>query len=105
MKPITHRKLEDPGVKDLPLFTEVITGKDNLATYKTWAASYEFQRPFSLPPKAPKARLENLRKAFAATLRDREFLAEAKKMKLYIKPVSGKEIEGCLKEIYSMSDR
>ena len=102
---ITHRKLEDPEVKDLPLFTEVIKGKDNLATYKTWAASYEFQRPFSLPPKAPKERLATLRKAFAETLKDSEFLAEAKKTKLYIKPVSGEEIEGYVKEIYSMSDK
>jgi tripartite-type tricarboxylate transporter receptor subunit TctC len=102
---ITHRKVEDPEVKDLPLFTEVIKGQDNVATYKTWAASYEFQRPFSLPPNAPPERLQTLRKAFAATLRDREFLAEAKKTKLYIKPVSGEEIEGYVKEIYSMSDK
>jgi tripartite-type tricarboxylate transporter receptor subunit TctC len=102
---ITHKKLEDPEVKDLPLFTEVIKGETNLATYKSWAASYEFQRPFSLPPNAPKERLETLRKAFAATLRDPEFLAEAKKTKLYIKPVPGEAIEGYVKEIYSMSDK
>jgi tripartite-type tricarboxylate transporter receptor subunit TctC len=102
---ITHKKLEDPEVKDLPLFTEVIKGEVNLATYKSWAASYEFQRPFSLPPNAPKERLETLRKAFAATLRDSEFLAEAKKTKLDIEPVAGKEIEGYVKQIYSMSDK
>jgi hypothetical protein len=102
---ITHKKLEDSEVKDLPLFTEVIKGEDNLATYKTWAASYEFQRPFSLPPNAPKERLETLRKAFAATLRDSAFLAEAKKTKLDIEPVPGEEIEGHVKQIYSMSDK
>jgi tripartite-type tricarboxylate transporter receptor subunit TctC len=102
---ITHKKLEDPEVKDLPLFTQVIKGEDNIATYKTWAASYEFQRPFSLPPNAPKERLQILRKAFAATLRDPEFLAEAKKMKLYIEPVTGEAIEGHVKQIYSMSDK
>ena len=102
---ITHKKLEDPEVKDLPLFTEVIKGETNLATYKSWAASYEFQRPFSLPPNAPKDRLQILRKAFAETLRDREFLAEAKKTKLYIKPVPGEEIEGYVKQIYSMPDK
>ena len=102
---ITHKKLEDPEVMDLPLFTEVIKGEDNIATYKSWAASYEFQRPFSLPPNAPKERLQVLRKAFASTLRDREFLAEAKKMKLYIHPVSGEDIEGHVKQIYSMSDK
>jgi tripartite-type tricarboxylate transporter receptor subunit TctC len=102
---ITHKRLEDPEVKDLPLFTEVIKGEDNLATYKTWAASYEFQRPFSLPPNTPKERLQTLRKAFAATLRDSEFLAEAKKSKLDIEPVSGEEIEAYLKQIYSMSEK
>ena len=102
---ITHKKVEDPEVKDLPLFTEVIKGEDNLATYKTWAASYEFQRPFSVPPNTPKERLATLRKAFAATLRDSAFLAEAKKTRLDIEPVSGEEIDGYVKQIYSMSDK
>jgi tripartite-type tricarboxylate transporter receptor subunit TctC len=102
---LIHKKVEDPEVKDLPLFTEIIKGEDNLATYKTWAASYEFQRPFSLPPGAPKERLETLRKAFAATLRDPGFLAEAKKTRLDIEPVTGEEIDGYVKQIYSMSDK
>jgi hypothetical protein len=102
---LIHKRVEDPEVKDLPLFTEVIKGEDNLATYKTWAASYEFQRPFSLPPGAPKERIETLRKAFLATLRDPGFLAEAKKTRLDIEPVSGDEIDGYVKQIYSMSDK
>jgi len=102
---ITHKKLEDPEVKDLPLFTDVIKGDTNLATYATWAASYEFQRPFSLPPNAPKERLQILRKAFAATLRDAAFLAEAKKTRLDVEAVSGEEIDGYVKQIYSMPDK
>jgi len=102
---ITHKKLEDPEVKDLPLFTDIIKGEDSLATYRTWAASYEFQRPFSVPPNTPKERLETLRKAFAETLRDSVFVAEAKKTRLDIEPVSGEEIEGYVQQIYSMSDK
>ena len=102
---ITHKRIEDPEVNHLPLFTDVIKGKDNLATYKTWAASYEFQRPFSVPPGTPKDRLELLRKAYAETLRDPELLAEAKKLKLDIDPVSGEDIDGYVNEIYSMSDK
>jgi tripartite-type tricarboxylate transporter receptor subunit TctC len=102
---IINKRIEDPEVKDLPLFTDVIKGEDNLATYRSWAASYEFQRPLSFPPNTPKERLETLRKALAATLRDPEFLAEAKKTKLDVDPVSGEEIEGYVKEIYSMSDK
>jgi tripartite-type tricarboxylate transporter receptor subunit TctC len=102
---IAHKRLEDPEVKDLPLFKEVIKGEDNLATYNTWAASYEFQRPFSVPPGTPRERLQILRKAFAAALRDPEFLAEAKKTKLDIEPVSGEDIEVYVKQIYSMSKK
>jgi len=102
---ITHKRIQDPEVKDLPLFTDVIKGETNLATYKTWAASYEFQRPWSLPPDTPRERLETLRKAFAATLRDPEFLAEAKKAKLDIEPVAGEDIEGYVKLIYSMPEK
>jgi tripartite-type tricarboxylate transporter receptor subunit TctC len=102
---IISKKLEDPEVKDLPLFTDVIKGEDNLATYNTWSASYEFQRPLSFPPSTPKARLETLRKAFAATMRDPEFLAEAKKTKLDVDPVAGEEIDSYVKQIYSMSDK
>jgi hypothetical protein len=98
---ITHKRLEDPEVKDLPLFKDVIKGEVNLATYNTWAASYEFQRPFSLPPGAPAERLET----FSATLRDAEFLAEAKKTRLDIELVPGEEIDGHVKQIYSMSDQ
>ena len=98
---ITHRRLKDPEIKDLPLFSEVITGKEKLATYETWAASYEFQRPFSVPPGTPSERLKILRGAFAATLKDPELLAEAKKARLGIEPVSGKEIEGYVKKILS----
>ena len=43
--------------------------------------------------------------AYAETLRDPELLAEAKKMKLDIDPVSGEDIDGYVKEIYSMSDK
>lgn len=100
---LIHKKLADPEVSGLPLFTEVITGEDNLATYNTWAASYEFQRPFSLPPGAPADRLATLRKAFATTLRDSEFLADARKTKLFIEPVTGEEVDKYVKQIYSMS--
>lgn len=46
--------------------------------------------------------MQTLRNAFAATLRDAEFLAEAKKTRLDIEPVSGEEIDGHIKEIFSM---
>ncbi len=88
-----------PEVRDLPQATNVIKGKDNLATFNAWMATYQFQRPVSLPPGTPKSRLNILRKAYAAVMKDPQFLAEAKKSKLIINYVSGPEIEKYINQI------
>ncbi len=46
-----------------------------------------------LPPNTPKERVRLLRKAFDDTMKDAEFLAEADKAKIDIKPVNGEELE------------
>jgi len=48
----------------------------------------------------PKDRVEVLRKAFMETMGDKEFLAEAGKANLEIRPVSGAEVEKLVAEIY-----
>ena len=100
---LIHRREPDAEVKDLPLIPEVIKGGDNISAYQTWVGSYEFQRPFSVPPGTPKERLQILRKAFAATMKDPEFIAEAKKAKLEISYVSGEEIDGYVNKIMSIT--
>ena len=90
---LIHGTLDDPQVKDLPQILNVIKGQSNLATFKAWASTYDFQRPLSLPPGTPKARLATLRKAYRATMNDPAFLADAKKSKLIISYVSGEDID------------
>jgi hypothetical protein len=98
-------KDNSPEVRDLPQATSVIKGADNLSTFKAWMASYEFQRPLSLPPGTPKNRLNILRKAYAAVMKDPQFLAEAKKSKLIINYVSGPEIEQHVGSIMNISPK
>jgi tripartite-type tricarboxylate transporter receptor subunit TctC len=50
-------------------------------------------RTYTLPPGTPKDRVQILRKAFEATLKDPEFVADAKKARLNIDPVAPDEIE------------
>jgi tripartite-type tricarboxylate transporter receptor subunit TctC len=98
---IIHRRWDEPPVRDLPLIPQLIKGEER-ATYKAWAAHLEFFRPFTLPPKTPEDRLMLLRKAFKATLEDREFLAEAKKSQLDIDYVSAEEVERHIEETLAM---
>ena len=51
-------------------------------------------RPYSVPPGTPKDRIMMLRRAFDASMKDPELLAEAKKARFAINAVSGEEVEG-----------
>ena len=102
---LIHRRQPDPEVKDLPLIPEIIKGEDKLSAYRTWVGSYEFQRPFTVPPGTPKERLQILRKGFADTMKDPAFIAEAEKSKLETTYVSGEEIDKYVAQIYSITPR
>jgi tripartite-type tricarboxylate transporter receptor subunit TctC len=102
---LIHNREPDPEVKDLPLIPDVIKGADNLAAYRTWSGTYEFQRPFSVPPGTPKERLQLLRKAFADTMKDKEFIAEAEKSKFEATYVSGEEIDKYVKQVLAITPK
>jgi tripartite-type tricarboxylate transporter receptor subunit TctC len=59
-------------------------------------------RPFLAPPNLPPERAQALQQAFSDTMKDSEFLAEAKKLKLEINPVSGTDVEKVLQEAYQV---
>ena len=48
---------------------------------------------YSLPPGTPRERVQLLRRAFQDTMKDAEFLAEAKKANLDVDPAAGEELE------------
>jgi tripartite-type tricarboxylate transporter receptor subunit TctC len=102
---LIHSREPDPEVKDLPLISEILKGEDNLSAYRTWSGTYEFQRPFSLPPGTPKDRLQILRKAFADTMKDPEFVAEAEKAKLETTYVSGEEVDKYVNQVLAISPK
>lgn len=59
--------------------------------------------PYVLPPGTPKEQVQILRKAFMDTMKDAEFLAEAKKAKLDIDPMTGEELERTVSGFFKLS--
>lgn len=59
-------------------------------------------RAYALPPGTPKDRVAIMRNAFNATMKDPEFLAEMKKSKLEINPLSGAEVDATVKKLFQM---
>jgi hypothetical protein len=64
--------------------------------------SSAFARPFAAPPGTPKDRVDALRRALMATLKDPEFLAEAQKAKLSIDPVTGEELHKLVADVFTL---
>jgi tripartite-type tricarboxylate transporter receptor subunit TctC len=60
-------------------------------------------RPYFLPPGTPKERVQILRKAYVETMKDPEFVAEAKKAKLDLNPDDGAGLERNVKEIFDLA--
>jgi tripartite-type tricarboxylate transporter receptor subunit TctC len=59
-------------------------------------------RPYFLPPGTPKERVQIIRKAYMDTMKDPEFLADAKKAKLDINPDDGAGLERNVREIFDL---
>lgn len=60
-------------------------------------------RVYVTTPKTPKDRLDILRKAFANTLKDPEFLVEAKKGGLEVNPLDGDEVRKIVDSLYNLN--
>jgi hypothetical protein len=100
---VIEGKWEAPEVKDLPQFTDVIKGKENLEAFTAWLNAYKYFQPLSVPPGTPEARVEILRKALNETLEDPAFKADAQKSNLIVASLSGEEIEKLVKQTLSIS--
>jgi tripartite-type tricarboxylate transporter receptor subunit TctC len=60
----------------------------------------EMGRPFAAPAGVPADRLAALRRAFGATLKDSDFLAEAHKLQLEVEPLNADQIDKLLAQAY-----
>jgi tripartite-type tricarboxylate transporter receptor subunit TctC len=59
-------------------------------------------RTYTLPPGTPKDRVQALRQAFDATLKDAEFVADAKKSRLNIGPIPVEDIEKDISGLFKL---
>ncbi len=98
---LVSRPLPDlPGV---PLVTELARTDDaRRLVATTILRASGLARPYALPPGTPRDRVQLLRRAFLATLRDPEFLADAKKARLDVSPTPGEEVERLVADLFTL---
>ena len=92
-----------PDLPEVPLVTDFATDDAQRSVLKLILARQALGRPFLGPPAIPPDRLAALRQAFVATMKDPEFLADAERLKLEIRPLSGEQASVVVREIYAQT--
>lgn len=89
-----------PDLPNVPLIMDLAKTDEQRSILKLIFARQVMGRPFLAPPGVPADRVAALRTAFMDTMKDPEFLADAKKTKLEINPVSGEAVAKLVNEVY-----
>ena len=90
---------KNPELADVPLFLDFARTDDERAALRLMLARLEYGRPFFLPPNVPAARVEALRRAFDATMKDPAYLAEADKLKIEVDPLTGEQVAALVGQV------
>ena len=84
-----------PDIPDVRLIRNLVDNPIDKQALEFLLAREILGRPFLAPPDLPAERAAVLRDAFAATMRDPEFLKDAEKAKLDVDLVTGEEVDRC----------
>jgi tripartite-type tricarboxylate transporter receptor subunit TctC len=91
---------KSPELPDVPLVMDLAKTEEQRQILRLVLSRQVMGRPILAPPGIPEDRKQALRKAFDATMKDPEFIAEAEKADLEVNPVTGAEIDTLLGEVY-----
>jgi tripartite-type tricarboxylate transporter receptor subunit TctC len=87
------------GYETVPMLDSFARTDDERAIFKLFSAPIALGRPVAAPPEVPMDRISALRRAYDATMKDPEFLADAKKSKLDISPIEGEALQKIAEDI------
>ena len=91
----------DPAFPDVPTAIEVESTPADKEMFEIVFAEQVMGRPFVMPPGVSADRVAALRSAFDATMRDTQFLDDARTQKAEIDPVGGEAINALLDRVYA----
>ncbi len=86
----------DKDFPNVPTIKELATSEKGKEIADMTLFFAHYGRPYSLPQDVPAERVQIIRDAFDKTMQDPKFLAEAKKLRRPVDPLSGKELQEIL---------
>ena len=88
---------------DAPAMVEFGDTPEDKEILNLYGSTAEVGRSVMAPPGVPADRLAALRKAFDAMLKDPDFLAEMRKRKMELDPLTGDEVQALIDRIFAIS--
>jgi len=101
---VTVAMEREPELPKVPALAEVVTAADDRALIPLLAGSAAHGRAWVASSDVPKDRLAALRDAYAKTLRDPAFLADARKRSFTINPIGWQEQQKIARDILATPD-
>jgi tripartite-type tricarboxylate transporter receptor subunit TctC len=95
------RETRHQDFPNVPTARELARDEAKLLLIELTELPYKLSRPFAAPPGVPAAQAQALQRAFAATHRDPQYLADAEKQRVDVSPVTAAEVMTALKRIES----
>jgi tripartite-type tricarboxylate transporter receptor subunit TctC len=91
----------NPDLKGVPFINDLAKSEDDRRAIEFLYAGQGIGRPFFAPPELAPNVLKMLRDAFNATMKDPEFVAEAKQRNLTLEPENGEYMQKLINRIYA----
>ncbi len=89
---------------DVPVVHEILQRDDDRQAMRVFTTLEMISRPVFAPPDLPPGRVEVMRRAFEAAMRDPDLIDDAKKLKLGIDWSPGEELAELVRQITNPSD-
>jgi tripartite-type tricarboxylate transporter receptor subunit TctC len=92
-----------PEMADVPTVVELAKTDEQRKILSAVVNAAEIGTAFFTTPGTPPDRVEALRRAFDATMKDPEFLAEAERLQLSVGPLTGEELQKLVAEVSTLT--
>jgi tripartite-type tricarboxylate transporter receptor subunit TctC len=92
-----------PELPDVPTVVELARNDEERAILRAVMNATEVGTAFFTTPGVPPDRVAALRRAFDATMKDPEFLEEARRTSLTVGPITGEELQKLVVEVSNLS--
>jgi len=91
-----------PILKGVPSALDLVESEQDRTLLRFLFSKYRMARVIFAAPGAPPERIQTLRDAFDATMKDPAFLSESAKAGLEVNPFRGAEVAALIKELYAV---